>query len=580
MNGRYKVLAAIAGMVMLHSIGVLSIHSSALAAGLPKKPIYTNKSRFLIPFKSDATALHRMNTVEIQLYVSRDSGASWDLAQTVTPDGGKFEYQSPGEGEYWFAVKTLDGHNQLHPPQGKYETGLIVVVDATKPVLDLSLRQTSSGKVQLTWRATDPSIDAASLKIDIQAPAAPSWEQVAVGSQTNGEYWLNVSQAGIVSVRGQVADHAGNSTQASNQIRVEAVSNQGVKQRQPLSGPVADLPAAETAQNAETSPSAKLPTPTVADREYKGPIITPHNGLPKYPQSNSQTSLPPKGQFVSNVRSTATPERWNGAVIDASKATAVPVDSTPIQQLPPQTALAPTQFVPATNQTTEDPPRKSPQSTLQRMVPNRRFQIGYEIENVGPSGVGGVELFITEDNGRKWFKYGDDPDQKSPFDVELPHDGVYGFSIRGRSGVGLSTALPVPGERPEIVVAVDQTPPSVEMLPIEQGRGPNANQLRIRWKIQDDFPAEKPASLQYAASENGQVNGPWVDICPWREEMNGSFVWTVGPGIPPQISIRVTARDAVGNVSSAETQSPIVIDLQRPMARIIEIGVDPPTGPR
>ncbi len=42
------------------------------------------------------------------------------------------------------------------------------------------------------------------------------------------------------------------------------------------------------------------------------------------------------------------------------------------------------------------------------------FDIDYSVEDVGPSGVSAVELFVTEDGGQNWFKYGTDADLKSP----------------------------------------------------------------------------------------------------------------------------------------------------------------------
>ena len=198
--------------------------------------------------------------------------------------------------------------------------------------------------------------------------------------------------------------------------------------------------------------------------------------------------------------------------------------------------------------------------------------MGYKLDEVGPSGVGGVELFITEDNGRKWWKYGDDPDQKSPFDVEVPHDGVYGFAIRARSGAGLSNDPPMPGDLPEIVVAVDQTAPIVELLPIQQGQGRNNNRLLIRWKITEDHPSDKPVSLYYAAN----LNGPWEPISGWKEELNGSFEWGVGPAVPTQFYVRVVARDVAGNVGKAETPQPVIVDVVQPSARIVDI--EAPSG--
>lgn len=222
------------------------------------------------------------------------------------------------------------------------------------------------------------------------------------------------------------------------------------------------------------------------------------------------------------------------------------------------------------------PPVNRTVSGRKKFVKSHRFQVGYKLEDVGPSGVGAVELFITEDNGRKWWKYGDDPDQKSPFDVEVPKDGEYGFAIRVRSGAGLSDEPPTSGEPPAIVIAVDQTAPAIELLPIQQGQGANFNRLLIRWRVTEDNPSEKSVSLYYASSRKG----PWEPISGWREDRNGEFEWTVGRGVPVQFYLRVMVRDAAGNVGTAETALPIVVDLSRPTAQIIDVEMPDGSNPK
>jgi len=173
---------------------------------------------------------------------------------------------------------------------------------------------------------------------------------------------------------------------------------------------------------------------------------------------------------------------------------------------------------------------------------------------------------VTQDNGTKWRKYGNDLDRKSPFQVEVPKDGVYGFALRVRSGVGLAADPPQPGEKPSIVISVDQSPPSVQLLPVQQGQGAALNQLQIHWKVTDDNPADKPIALYYAANQEG----PWEPINGWQDNL-GSYNWTVGAGVPTKLYIRVVARDAAGNVSRAETDRPIIVDLAKPSARIVDV---------
>jgi hypothetical protein len=127
-----------------------------------------------------------------------------------------------------------------------------------------------------------------------------------------------------------------------------------------------------------------------------------------------------------------------------------------------------------------------------------------------------------------------------------------------------------------MLVTVDQTAPTVELLPIEQGQGPNFNKLRIRWRVTESYPAEKSISLYYAASREGT----WIPIRGWQEDANGEMAWTVTAGVPNQFLIRLMVRDAAGNVGKAETTHPILIDQSRPTAQILDIEIPEASVPR
>lgn len=549
MGGRLGVLALIAGIVL--------VHAPDLLAALPK-PIYTNKSRFRIPYKFDANALEQLDAREIQLHVSRDRAQSWNLVQSLPPKGGKFDYQAAEEGEYWFSVKTLDGRNQPHPPRGTYETGLIVVVDNSSPTLELSLQLARARKIELSWRAVDANLDTNSLRLEYLSPDEKDWTPIDIVAQDKGEHSFAVGTAGVVLVRGRVSDLAGNIGESKAQINVAGVGEKGLKLRPAYRGPIADSGSDVGRSSLSTSPEKPSASPEIVanEPEYSGPIITPNGGLTRYQRQFFQ---PESAQ-----------DRGSGgnAVVET-----VPFSNSRRDFL--NGVQASPQFV-SRQSPLADPTLQRGPPPRQRIVTSYDFQIGYKLDDVGPSGVSAVELFITEDNGRKWWKYGDDADLKSPFDVKVRSDGVYGFAIRVSSGAGLSNDPPVPGEPPTIIVAVDQTAPTVELLPVQQGRGANVNRLLIRWKVVENHPAEKPVSLYYAAN----LNGPWEPISGWKEELNGSFEWIAGPAVPTQFYLRVMARDVAGNVGTADTPLPIIVDLLRPTARIVDVEMNSAPAPK
>ena len=141
--------------------------------------------------------------------------------------------------------------------------------------------------------------------------------------------------------------------------------------------------------------------------------------------------------------------------------------------------------------------------------------------------------------------------------------------------MGLTNDPPLPGELPSIIVAVDQTPPTVELLSAQQGHGAGSNRVQVRWRIADEHLASKPVSVYYSPTRNG----PWEAVSGWTDDQGG-FEWAIAPGSPSQFYVRVVARDVAGNTAKAESQQPILVDLSRPTARIVDVETPQSLGPK
>ncbi len=84
------------------------------------------------------------------------------------------------------------------------------------------------------------------------------------------------------------------------------------------------------------------------------------------------------------------------------------------------------------------------------VVNSKRLQINYEIKDVGPSGLASVELWYRH-NGGAWKKYGDAP-QQPPYVVDVPEDGLYGFTLLARNRDGQGKAKPEADETPQVSI--------------------------------------------------------------------------------------------------------------------------------
>jgi hypothetical protein len=223
-------------------------------------------------------------------------------------------------------------------------------------------------------------------------------------------------------------------------------------------------------------------------------------------------------------------------------------------------------------------PREEPQPTNNNggppvhLVNSKRISINYKIDDVGPSGVSTVELWYTQD-GRSWQKYKEaERDAKPPMIVDVNGEGVYGFTILVRSGVGLGDRPPQVGDAPHIWVEVDLTEPVVKFHSVEVGRGLNANQLTLAWTATDKNLGKTPISLSYAE----KADGVWTPIASSLDN-TGRYVWQMPSGVPYKFIVRVQATDRAGNVGTAILKDaaaqpvPIIVDLAQPKARVLEV---------
>jgi hypothetical protein len=220
------------------------------------------------------------------------------------------------------------------------------------------------------------------------------------------------------------------------------------------------------------------------------------------------------------------------------------------------------------------------------------FDIGYEVESHGPSGISRVDLWVTRDDGRTWRKWSNHDGKGSSIRVNLnvpmnpQPEGPYGFRIVPISGAGLSEKEPVDGDAPELRVVVDITKPQLDLYP-PVSDPTNPDTLLIQWKAIDKNFTDDPITIEWSDKQTG----PWQPVAPGDDVVQsssvsvptlrrlpntGQYAWRVPSGLPPRVYLKVCARDAAGNVQQVITREPILVDLVKPRAKIS--GIVPPAA--
>jgi hypothetical protein len=372
----------------------------AVAASAAPEPIAMRQSMFAIPFRIDQANDPTRQVAEAQLYVSTDRGAHWRLYAKAQPTQQHFLFRAGADGEYWFAIRTVDRSGQARPEMIT-EPGLRVRID-TKPA------------------------------------------NVAVAPKTP-------------------------------------------PQTQNVDKPIADAAPA-----------------TISDA--KGSVVV---------------AIAP-------------------AVGKKYVAAGEPSDGPAISGLPPG----------------ERP----------RMVNSRLFELEYDVDSVGPSGIGRVELWGTRDGGQTWRSFTVDSDNRSPLPVTVEEEGVYGFCVVVTNGAGFGGKPPKAGDLPDLWVGVDLTRPTARIVSAQQGVDGEAGHLIVSWQADDKMLAARPVSLSFSESRDG----PWLPIASGLEN-TGRYAWPIDGRTPSQLYLRLEVRDEAGNVAMHDASEPVKIDQSRPTIRLRDI---------
>ena len=262
--------------------------TSPVSVAAPE-PIYWKQMLFQIPYQWGSAAEPGAAQV-VWLLVSKDHGGTWQKISEAKPHVKSFNYRAEGEGEYWFAVRTLDYQGRAWPA-GEYHPELRVIVDTTMPRIELlQANLLSDGSVDIQWHGADLHLDPNSWRIEAQRDASGDWQPVPlvgagsteqgagsvnpnldVGAATSTSTGRIVWQPPVgrlpVAIRATVLDRAGNSATFRTEIK-PAASSAVAYQRLPPTNAASALPANTPLTNLfdaphmTQSPSARETAPT------------------------------------------------------------------------------------------------------------------------------------------------------------------------------------------------------------------------------------------------------------------------------------------------------------------------------
>ncbi len=556
-------LATLVQLLALAAVEPAAAGNSPLATTTPPA-IFTRQTAFTIPFHIERPQSITQEPVDVQLFVSADRGVTWQLYGKTEPIKQQFVFRAQSDGEYWFQVRTLDRSGQLHP-DGPAAPGLCVLVDTTPPKLQLDLHRGPTGEVVVRWQIDELYPKPGSLTLQYRTAAEHAWQPMTLaraepgpsGPVQTGEMPLyppvNLSR---LEVRAQAADMAGNTAQREAQINLQ----QPRTTTPPPAMTAANTPGRPPVAAAGEADAWRASAPDLPPTNWPGvkgaaPNQPNNNGNPP-PADLAPSPLRPSPNHTQVAFSgDGKTDFQDGSVAIHINPAAVTTTALAMHAAAPPAVPAPS-FAQADLPAGEKP----------HMVNSRVFELEYDVESVGPSGIKQVELWGTRDGGHTWKRFAIDQSKHSPLLVTVAEEGVYGFRVVVQSGAGLGGKPPQSGDAPEIWIGVDLTKPAVRITSAEQGSGADTNNLNIAWEATDNLLAARPIALSFSET----TGGPWLPIASSLEN-TGRYAWAIDSRTPPRVYLRLEARDEAGNVGVYETPQPVSLDRMSPKVHIRDV---------
>ncbi|MFO0810876.1 MAG: hypothetical protein U0746_19785 [Gemmataceae bacterium] len=217
-----------------------------------------------------------------------------------------------------------------------------------------------------------------------------------------------------------------------------------------------------------------------------------------------------------------------------------------------------------------------------------KLSFKFAIAKMPPSGIPVFDLWYTQDKGATWKKAPKNENSAAPGTLPAtpgqPNDaregrlafdateqGLYGFLIVARNGVGIGDQDPKPGDTTNKWVEIDTEAPKIE-LRAQAGQGYDVRNVTIQWKATDKNLADKPVKLLYAEKKGDAepAESDWKPIPGLGASFDAAGVqtWTVGREGPHRFLVRATAVDKAGNIGRDQSKEPLIVDLEHPSVSI------------
>lgn len=551
------------------------------------KPIYWNKSEFLIPFNVGSQG-QLPDSVELE--VSVDAGRNWTVVEKQKLASRQFTFRSNGDGLYWFRIKTMDKEGRSLETSAQ---PMAIVIDTSRPQIDLVVDTDSQARMIADFRIADSNLSNTDMRLEYQTELDSSWVPVQMQTQfgrntmevVGKSSWDVPIRARQMVVRLIVKDQAGNESEVTRLPTLLRTANASNGLKLTSGGSIFSglFPGSAEPENPAAGPtlSSNMPSsvpnmlPGREQRPQQELLPTPpavNRAQPQYQTSTPAVQAPPMASANSQSVLTLDPaphdplntmQRYNFHKIDETRLEiGNPAGSAPVGNQPPSNVSISNQ--PLLNNQVAPNQQPMPARTPEAFnCSSKAFSLDYNVEVDPGNQVSDVELWATVDGGRNWAMWGSDPDKASPFDVKVQTDGLFGFRMVVVGTNGLANHRPLPGDDADAWIQVDTKLPVARIQSAQYGKGNEGGALVIEYTAQDEFLADRPIAFAYSTSPDG----PWTLI---QAEIpnTGRYLWAGNANMPRRVYLKIEAYDKAGNVYVDRMELPVDLEGLAPRGRI------------
>lgn len=506
-------------------LGLALLLSSSLASSVQAQPAltqspvsktYMNKSVIVLPIVIDPRVQGEIQ--EVQLYVKTTPESPWTLQEKAPATQKEFLYQALRDGEYWFTVATVDRRGRSSVANlAQQPPGAIVVLDRQPPQVQLRRLDATPVGQRIECKVTDEHPNPEQTRFEYQTQDRV-WRPLEAQADQPDVYCIPRQALLTGMIRVLVMDRCHNVWQRELHVQ-DCPDSHTLPPNAMVARAPAELPKVQTTEPGPALPADVKPAKFEKTVVEQGPSLHNHT-LENVPGQLPQ--LPVTGGVAS------------------------------VEQTVARKIAAPT---------TE---------SACKIVRDPHLVLNYRIEELGQSGVGKIEIYITRDQGQTWQWLTEDVDKKSPVEVTLPGDGLYGICLVATNGRGFGGEPPRQGQSPDWLVEVDGTPPTAKILSVEPFKGNQPGLMMVSWTAQDRNLKDTPICLYYSAS----VTGPWRPIAEGLRN-TGYYPWLVPTDAGGNVYVRLTVEDRAGHVTEARSEQLQVDDMSRPRVRVTGIESEP-----